>query len=293
MKRMMTYLLLVGLLFCTGCISEDLSGCPHSFQLDLSYQGDGTTEIFQDKIEHVVLYVFDAADACVESREATSSELALQRVMLRDYPTGNYRVVCVGNARNTMITDPGEVAHEDMRFADPAWFTGDRISTNDSLYHAVTDITITGGRSDRGTAQFASAHYKMYVEVSGFELDTRMDGVPTLELHGVLPATDFENQACEDPVTYYLTTTPYDTSKKMITSQTNIMRNINDETELELLDASGNSLASVHLPTFLSEHDEIDLTGNEILIPIAFRFKDADVEITVPDWYVEDVKPEI
>lgn len=293
MNGIRTYLLLTVLLFGTGCISEDLSGCSRGYRLEMSYLGDGTEELFSAKIGHVVMYVFDETDSCVESREATSSELAVRTLTLADYPAGRYRVVCVGNARNTAISDPGDISRGEMRFADPGWFSGERISTNDSLYHAVTDITVTGGRSGRGTLGFASSHYKIYAEVSGFDPETTRAGLPQLEMHGVLPATDFENQACEEPVTYYLTTTPYDASKRMISSQTNIMRSIGDDTELELLDASGNHLASVHLPTFLAEHEEIDLTKNEVLIPIAFRFKEAAVEITVPDWYVEEVKPEI
>ena len=50
-------LLTVGMF--SGCIKEDMDDCPkYSVNtLSLSYKGDGTTEIFNDKIEQVVMYV--------------------------------------------------------------------------------------------------------------------------------------------------------------------------------------------------------------------------------------------
>ena len=36
-----------------GCIDEDMSDCPGNCLLEFSYVGDGTTQIFQDKIHKV------------------------------------------------------------------------------------------------------------------------------------------------------------------------------------------------------------------------------------------------
>ena len=36
-----------------GCIKEDMSDCPGNCLLEFSYVGDGTTQIFQDKIHKV------------------------------------------------------------------------------------------------------------------------------------------------------------------------------------------------------------------------------------------------
>ena len=42
-----------------GCIKEDMSDCPGNCLLEFSYVGDGTTQIFQDKIHKVDMYVFE------------------------------------------------------------------------------------------------------------------------------------------------------------------------------------------------------------------------------------------
>lgn len=49
----------------TSCIREDLDDCLSTNTLLLSYKGDGTTEIFPDKICRVEMFVFDAENRCV------------------------------------------------------------------------------------------------------------------------------------------------------------------------------------------------------------------------------------
>lgn len=51
----------------TSCIREDLDDCLSTNTLLLSYKGDGTTEIFPDKICRVEMFVFDAENRCVNS----------------------------------------------------------------------------------------------------------------------------------------------------------------------------------------------------------------------------------
>jgi len=51
-------------------------------------------------------------------------------------------------------------------------------------------------------------------------------------------------------------------------------------------------LAEVNLAEFLAENPVIDCSRNEVLIPIRMEFVSGKVVVTVPEWYIEDVKPE-
>ena len=59
----------------TSCIDEDIDDCFSINRLTLSYKGDGTTEIFPDKICRVEMYVFDAENKCVNSHTLSDTEL--------------------------------------------------------------------------------------------------------------------------------------------------------------------------------------------------------------------------
>ena len=65
MRKLYTYLLLsmiVTLPLAGGCIRENMDDCKGKVTLRFRYVGDGTTDIFPEKIEHVTMYVYSIAD---------------------------------------------------------------------------------------------------------------------------------------------------------------------------------------------------------------------------------------
>ena len=58
-----------------GCIKEDMSDCPGNCLLEFSYVGDGTTQIFQDKIHKVDMYVFDSDGALLSSHPISEADI--------------------------------------------------------------------------------------------------------------------------------------------------------------------------------------------------------------------------
>ena len=46
------------------------------------------------------------------------------------------------------------------------------------------------------------------------------------------------------------------------------------------------------LAAFLQKHPEIDTTKEEALIPILITFNSIGAEVSIPDWAIEDIKPD-
>ena len=138
----------------TSCIDEDIDDCFSINRLTLSYKGDGTTEIFPDKICRVEMYVFDAENKCVNSHTLSDDELASRTALLPPLKAGDYRIVCVGNTHHTRVEGLTTCDFNKIVFADGDYFAGKQVSGNDSLYHASTSYTVlpfTGREEDDQT----------------------------------------------------------------------------------------------------------------------------------------------
>ena len=55
-----------------SCIKEDRSDCRRSFTLLFRYTGDGTTDIFREKVAQVHLYVYDATTRALVRQETNN-----------------------------------------------------------------------------------------------------------------------------------------------------------------------------------------------------------------------------
>lgn len=272
-----------------SCIREDLSECYSENKLQLVYTGnDKSNDIFQEKIGSVELYIFDAAVECVYNRALTDVELSQQEVTLPRLLVGEYRIICVANGKNTNVVATDGKDYSAMYFADKSYTAGEATKGNDSLYWASKNITIT---SDDNTevAEFVSSHYDVYVEVVGVDAQSEI----SIEMSGLSPRTSLdENVAFGNPTTYY-PVVESNTSEYTKSSTFSIMRH-SDHTsvEVKLCDKSGGELAKVNLAEFLAANPSIDCSLNEVTIPISFSFKLSDFVVTLPEWYIQDTKPE-
>ena len=278
----------------TSCIKEDHSDCYNIYRLALSYQGDGQTEIFQEKIDRVHMYVFDESGVCVVSERLSDADVEARVTTLPQLESGEYRIVCVGNAYETGVEGLSSGKMENITFADMDYITGETVSGNDPLYWSSIDYTIAPydeyKQIETRTTYFASSHFDVSVDVIGVPALTKASGYPTIELVGVSPQTDFNNKAKGQSTTYVMDAS-HDGDRKLY-SVNNIMRHTNHgSVYLRLADASGASLIEVNFAEHIAKHG-IDVTKQECIIPFQIEFNSYDVTVTVPSWYVENVTPE-
>ena len=295
--KIIVFCLLLAGTACSG-IKEDMSECYNTHKLILSYLGDGSTEIFSEKIDRVELYVFDAQNRCVADFEVPAGDVAARTAKLPPLQPGNYRIVALGNPYSTEVDKLEARDFNTIRFAAADYLTKATASGNDPLYHAAANITIepfTGKNTEQTTTvRFASSHYDLAVDVLGFpelENNARATSQTELKICGVTPCTDFTNRVCGEACDYTLETT-YDAQHLVLSNRSNIMRHTDHENVDVCLSVGGTEIAKVNLAEFLRQHPAIDCSKHEVLIPIEIRFIEGEVVITIPEWAIDVIQPD-
>ena len=105
MKKLLYLCLpIISFVLLTGCIKEEYDDCERC-TLTFSYLGDGTSDIFPEKITDVSLYVFDANNRVVQTKRIEQNELkAFQGTKLNLEP-GDYHIVGIGNQFDQTIVE--------------------------------------------------------------------------------------------------------------------------------------------------------------------------------------------
>ena len=278
----------------TSCIKEDHSECYNVYCLALSYQGDGETEIFPEKIDRVHMYVFDEQNNCVVSEQLSDADVKARLTTLPKLEPGEYRIVCVGNAYETEVEGLSSGNLEQVLFADSDYAAGNTVSGNDPLYWSSIDYTIAPydeyRQVETKTTYFASSHYDILVEISGVPVETKSGGYPAVELVGVSPKTDFTNKTAGLP-TIYMMDTVHD-GEMTLSAENNIMRHTDHSVVyLRVVGEGGASLVEVNFAQHIAQHG-IDVTKQECVIPFSIVFNSAEISVSVPTWFIENITPE-
>ena len=295
-------LLLVGGLS-ASCIKEDNSNCYNIYRLAFSYDGDGTTDIFPEKIGSVDMYVFDENSNCVSSTRLSEADVEAQLTTLPPLEPGDYRIVCVGNAYETVVENINSKDFSNITFAAQDYINGETVSGNDPLYWSAIDYSIEPFSEyktvETRTTEFASSHYDIFVEV--VNAPEKVGKNPKIELVGVSPQTDFNNNA-KGQATNYIMSTVHD-GLKTTTASNNIMRHKNNEdVYLKVTGEDGTEVAMINFAEHIAKY-KIDTQLHECIIPFRIEFGTPDfpiysedeisieVTITVPSWYLEHITP--
>ena len=286
-KVIMLYALL--LVTVTGCIKENLDDCETILYFD--YLGDGTRDIFLQKIEKVDMYVYNEDKVCIQKTALNKSELHRQQGTTLNLPSGQYHVVCWGNSFGDTRINEGASLNNNLVGA-PHYFTKELIATNDSLYFGEKEITITNENYKVDTVPFSSAHIKMLVELEGLDAgNARTVTSPvSMEMGNLSPTVNFTKSFSNEQISYFPLVN-FDSGTQKFGAKFNVLRfNNENEVYLQLHDTQTNEkLHTLQLKDFMKEND-ITVDGiNEVTIGIRILFN--GTAITVKPWNEEVIRP--
>lgn len=291
MRKLYTYLLLsmiVTLPLAGGCIRENMDDCKGKVTLRFRYVGDGTTDIFPEKIEHVTMYVYSIADGSLAAIQKYDDNAlaAYQGADVMLFP-GRYEVVCWGNALDETTINEGE------KIAADGYFENTDIATNDPLYYGTIEIEVPETLVENNyICDFVCSHVKFRVRVEGFDQTTM--GVPSLELTQLASFTDFDNvPSDEERCSYHpVLAAGSDGEQTVYTAEFNTLR-FNDDNDIMLRLHSDETRVVAHefpLADFLQEHNIAVEGVNEVTVPIRIRF--SPIGVTIDDWDSVPVNPD-
>ena len=296
MKKLMLFNLCAALLLLSSCnsIKDTYEDC-ETVTLTFSYSGDGTMDIFQDKISSVSLYIYGADGSLHQTKTIEQNSLkAFQGTRLNLSP-GSYSIVGVGNAFDkTTVENATERDHSKIWFCNPAIGKG-VVEGNDSLYLGRQNIIVPEELWYNAELPFRSSHYKVSYTVKGYVDEANTTAGETLlelKVNNLLPKTDFNNRVFGDRITYSPEVV-YNNNNGDHQSYFNIMRQTEPaNVEFVLLDKkTGETLHTLRLADFLNQFPQVDITKQEVLIPIEVEYRHAGVTITIPDWMINNVTP--
>ena len=308
---------IIGLLALTslgGCIREDLlseclcgggGGEPENGSqfLYFSYKGDGAPEILAEKIKKVDLYVFDHEEKLVVSSEISSDQLEKDHGTELQLSKGEYTVVALANkGERTQVSDLNTGNLDMIHFAHPGFFQNDetKLTGNDPNYLGRIQLSVEDETADiKETVGFASSHLKVYIEIAGYDTKTT-PGKQGEQLKVVMENMPcrvfFDNRICPQQRDYYPEMEKQENKDLYVGQLCTFRMTENHPVQIVLYAGeSAESFYTLDIEEFLKDNPEIDLTKQEAELPLRIEFngKDVGVSVTVPNWDIEDVFPDI
>ena len=309
-------LALATLVVSAGCIKENLDGCERCIAFE--YFADGEVDLFAEHVERVHLYVFDQNDIMVPASKLGGgcNPIVLEKSDLEEYhgaklliTGGTYRFVAVANIDTHEATEVYNLASGAMSevYCSHPDCTTTEVEGNDPLLLGAKVVEIPDDTDFATKIRLYSARQKAKVTVKGY-IGDEVQGIETkassgdlaLRLKNVSSKLDFytddptatdQNLASGDLVTYSPVLT-LDRETGYYEAEFYILRHTAESTLVfEIVEqATDRVLCSVSLQEFLREFYEVDITKQEVEIPLIIEFTD-EVIVTIPSWMLEHRYP--
>ena len=271
------------------------------------YFADSQTDVLAKYIDNIHLYFFNDKGnwVCTKKYNLYDFQSPGKTSPFRLHP-GKYKLVALGNKNSftefRIINDLYTAIIE-----SPLFLMGKETVNHDYNYLGYSELIIPDDYKNItvDTVDLSSSHIKVDLEINGLPSPVRSsDKIDPVSVR-IIKAnaqTLYNNQVVHNK---YEDITPellYDESKsRYYTDKLSLFRmdekglfnNNLCKHELQILDRNKQIIYSIRLIEFIEANFQyIKLTNQEAYLPIAINFIDTGIEIRLPQWYIEDIKPD-
>ena len=300
--------LIIACVCLTGCIRENIDDCETPVDLEFQYFGNGIVDIFPDRIDSVLMYVYELPSGKLrQTMEISKEELAArQGADLRLNP-GDYRIVCWGNAgEGSSIDTEGKV------ITSSEYAGGDVPSGIEELYFGTVDLNVPQTlRAVKETMVYEASYIMMRVELLGFanlgnpsvgtsalsSKDAGSDATVTLTHGNHSAVIDFANNPSDETTDYVPTLAGHPDEENSYIAEYLVPRFDNDtDARLNIVrNDTGETIYDYPLSDIM---DDLDITvdeRNEQMVNIRFRLTQTETGLTIDvvGWNTEIVFPDL
>lgn len=300
--------LLIACMCLTGCIRENIDDCETPVDLEFQYFGNGIVDIFPDRIDSVLMYVYELPSGKLrQTMEISKEELAArQGADLRLNP-GDYRIVCWGNAgEGSSIDTEGKV------ITSSEYAGGDVPSGIEELYFGTVDLNVPQTlRAVKETMVYEASYIMMRVELLGFanlgnpsvgtsalsSKDAGSDATVTLTHGNHSAVIDFANNPSDETTDYVPMLSDHPDEENSYIAEYLVPRFDND-TEARLNIVRNDTGETIYDNPLSDIMDDLDITvdeRNEQMVNIRFRLTQTETGLTIDvvGWNTEIVFPDL
>ncbi len=140
---------------------------------------------------------------------------------------------------------------------------------------------------------------KVYLEIAGYETTTtpgKQGESLTVEMRNMPCRVFFDNRICPQRRNYYPEIEKQDNKDLYVGQLCTFRLDDNHPAQIALYAGDGaEPFYTLDVEEFLKDNPEIDISKQEAELPlrIEIKGKDVSVGVTVPDWGIEDIFPDI
>lgn len=300
--------LLIACMCLTGCIRENIDDCETPVDLEFQYFGNGIVDIFPDRIDSVLMYVYELPSGKLrQTMEISKEELAArQGADLRLNP-GDYRIVCWGNAGEGSFVDP-----EGHTITSSEHAGGDLPAGIEELYFGTVDLNVPHTlRPVKETMVYEASYIMMRVELLGFanlgnpsvgtsalsSKDAGSDATVAITHGNHAAVIDFANNPSDEATDYVPTLSDHPDEEDSYIADYLVPRFDND-TEARLNIVRNDTGETIYDNPLSDIMDDLDITvdeRNEQMVNIRFRLTQTETGLTIDvvGWNTEIVFPDL